>query len=150
MFFIMVFDYIPKPKNLEKSEMLNKGKLLAFADDIIISDLLNEANEVEQVINHLEKNYLSTILSMWFYIAPKNIKILDRISKPKSSIKYLGTKISYNKIKQIKSIKESIKTNIFKIRKFGLLSFIKPYNNIRKSPIQVIGIVSSRSNSLSN
>ena len=120
MFFIMALDLILKSKNSITLEMIEKGKLLAFADDIIISILPDEALEVELVVKHLEKNGLSTNPSKWFYIAPKSTTILDRIGKHQTSIKYLGTQISYNKIEQIKSIKNSIKKNIFKLRKFGL------------------------------
>ena len=97
-------NYIFKLKSSKTSEIPNKGKLFAFADDIEIYFLPNEANEVEQVINNIEKNGLSTNSSKLFYIAPKNIEILDRIGKLQSSIKYLEIKISYNKIEQIKSI----------------------------------------------
>ena len=99
--------------------MLKDGKVFAFAGDILISAHPNEIREIEQFIKQLKKFGLSTNPLKCNYLAPNQIPELDRLGKFQTSIKYLGAKLTYSKSEQIKNIKDSIKKNVFKLRKFN-------------------------------
>ena len=70
----MSLDNIPKKK--EKSitlKMSRKGKILAFADDILISIYLNKVKEIELFIKQLKIFGLSTNPMKINYLAPQQI-----------------------------------------------------------------------------
>ena len=119
MFFIIALDYILNQKDSITSNMLSDGKLLAFADDIIISIKPNEIEEIPQAINHIASFGLITNPSKCYYLSPKNYQELDKLAKHQNSIKYLGTWITYRKTDLTKKLKNSIKRNILKIRTFS-------------------------------
>ena len=73
--------------------MLKYGKVLAFADDILISVYPNKTREIEQFIKQLKKFGLSTIPLKCNYLAPNQIPELDRLKIFKVSNKYLGAKL---------------------------------------------------------
>ena len=108
-FFNISLDLILKQNGSITSRMLKDGKVLAFADDILISVYPNEIREIEQFIKQLKKFGLPTNSLKCNYLAPNQIPELDRLGKFQTSIKYLGAKLTYSKSEQIKNIKDSIK-----------------------------------------
>ena len=118
-FFIISFDFILKQKGAIAFKMLKDGKVLAFADDILISVYPNEIKEIYQFIKQFKVFGLSTNQLKCCYLASYPIPELDKLGQYQTSIKYLGAKLTFNKIEQIKNIKNSIKKNALKLRKFN-------------------------------
>ena len=119
LFFVISLDLILKQEGSITSRMLRAGKVLAFADDILISVYPSEILEIGQFIKQLKVFGLSTNPLKWCYLAPQQMPELNNLGQFKTSIKYLGVKLTYDKTEQVKNIKYSIKKNVLKLRKFN-------------------------------
>ena len=103
--------------------MLRAGKKLAFADEILISIYPSEIQEIGQFIKQLQVFGLLINLLKWCYLAPQQIHDLNNLGQFKTSTQYLGVKLTYDKTEQIKN---SIKNNALKLRKFNFILPITP------------------------
>ena len=117
LFFVMALDLIMK-QNRSILKLLENGQILAFADDLLITVQQNRIWEIELVIKQLTKFGLTTNPNKWNYISPHKISELEPLGQYKTSIKYLGIKLTYSKLEQVKNIKNDINKNIPKLRKF--------------------------------
>ena len=97
LFLILTLEYILMNKDKSIADIINEGKILAYADDIIITVNWKEKSKIEHLIKHLEKYELKTNSKKWYYIWNKEEQSISKLGIYSEKITYLGVTISNNK-----------------------------------------------------
>ena len=132
IFFNLALDFILTHNNSIISNLIKEGKILAYADDLIITALPEEKHNISILIRHLDLNGLKRNPNKCYYIWHWEDEEISKLGVYKSSMNYLGVSISYDKKNIIESIKVKSKKNTAKIKTFW----------IQMSPLQQSTIMS--------
>ena len=119
IFFSITLDYILMETNNEIREIVEGGRMLAYADDIIIAMNPNEKWKISKLIQCLDEYGLKTNPDKWQYLWYKEDEELSKLGRYNKNMKYLGVWVSYDKWEIIKSIKSKLKGSIKKIAWFS-------------------------------
>ena len=118
VFFVMALDYILNEVDSAAQTLIEENKIIASADDILITIKPTEWYKIEQTVRQLERYGLEIHRKKWFYLAAEQDQTLNKYGNHTQSLRYLGTHLSYSKPIIVKKIKNSCTKNIQKIRKF--------------------------------
>lgn len=118
LFFNITMDYILRNTSEEINQIVKQGKILAYADDLVIITKPEEKKQIESLIKHLGNHGLHTNPDKCQYLWHKEDEEVSKLGRFSTSINYLGVILSYEKEIIIKSVKEKSKKSIKKIKKF--------------------------------
>ena len=117
-YFNIALDYILTHLWDTTKKLIEKGWIIANADDLLIVVKMENKMRIIELIKHLNKYGLKTNPDKWQYIFSSETKELNEYGKYKKSIKFLGCEISYDKSITIAKAKIIVAKSCNKIKKF--------------------------------